>query len=151
MAVRVGHQFVRLLRGGIQAERVVNVVVHRERHRRIGPVDRTRRGIGQMLDVLVAAPFEDVHEAHEVAADVGLRVLQRVTHSGLGREVDHLVELVLRKKSLDPRLIGQIEMLERETLLRRETIETIPLQLHRVVVVQAVEPDDFVAAVNKPT
>ena len=41
-----------------------------------------------MLDAVVAAALEDVHEADEVAVDVGVRVLERVAHAGLRGEVD---------------------------------------------------------------
>ena len=38
MAVRVRHELVRLLRGRVQRHRMVDVLVHRERHRGVRPV-----------------------------------------------------------------------------------------------------------------
>mgnify|MGYP006137498085 CR=1 FL=1 len=44
----------------------------------------------QQLRLVKRAPLlEDVDEAHQVAVDVGVRVRQRVAHSGLRGEVDH--------------------------------------------------------------
>ncbi len=40
MGIGVRHQFVGFLAGGIQRDRVIDIVVHRKRHAGIGPVDR---------------------------------------------------------------------------------------------------------------
>ena len=66
MAVHVGHELVGLLGGGVQADRVIDVVVHPIRQARVGPVDARAAGVDQMLDAAVAAAFEHVDEAHEL-------------------------------------------------------------------------------------
>ena len=40
-----------------------------------------------MLDTAVPAAFQDVEEADEIGVDIGVRILQRVAHAGLGRQV----------------------------------------------------------------
>ena len=61
---------------------------------RVLPPHRTV-GIHQMLHIVMAAAFEDVPEAHQVRLYVSSRVLDRVTHSRLSREVNYLLRLVL--------------------------------------------------------
>ncbi|MNG20198.1 hypothetical protein D3C85_1586030 [compost metagenome] len=61
-----------------------------------------------MLDRVVAAAFEDVQEAAQVAVQVGSGIFQGVTHPGLGREVDHDLRLFPGKQCLDGRCIGQV-------------------------------------------
>ena len=71
MAVGMGHQLVGLFRGRIQAHGMIDVLMHRERHLRIGPVDRARRGIDQVLDARMPAALQDVRKAQQIAVDVG--------------------------------------------------------------------------------
>jgi hypothetical protein len=99
VAVGVGHQLVGLLGGGIQADRVVDAVMLGERHLGVAAVHAGARCIGQVLHLAVPAAFQDVHEADEVAVDIGMRVLQRVAHAGLGRQVDDPVEPSFGKQS----------------------------------------------------
>ena len=68
--------------GGVQAEGMVDVVVHRERLGRVGAVHRAGAGEHEVLNTVVAAAFKYVHEADEVGVHVGVRVDQRVA---LGR------------------------------------------------------------------
>lgn len=54
MAVCVGHQFVAFLAGGIEAEEVVKVVMHRVGHRRVRPVHTGAACVDQMFDNVMA-------------------------------------------------------------------------------------------------
>ena len=58
--VRVRHQLVGLFRGGVEADRMVHVVVDAEGHARVGTVDRAAGGVDEVFDVIVAAAFEDM-------------------------------------------------------------------------------------------
>jgi hypothetical protein len=46
-----------------------------------------------MGHLVVAAAFENIGEADDVAVDVGVRILQRVANTGLRGQVNDLVEL----------------------------------------------------------
>lgn len=70
VAIGMSHQLVGLLGRGVQAEWVVYVVVHRERHRRISTVNTGAAGVHQVFDTVVAAAFQDVAKTDEVAVDV---------------------------------------------------------------------------------
>src|SRR5690606_36141907 len=71
VTVGVGHQLVGLLGGGVEGQRVVDVVVHRIGHLLVGAVHRAGRGVQQVLHGMGAAAFQDVQEAVQVAACVG--------------------------------------------------------------------------------
>ena len=70
------HQLVGLLGRGVQRDRMVDVLVHRERHLGVEAVDGRRRREDQVLDRVVAAPLEDVEETDDVAVHVGVGVDQ---------------------------------------------------------------------------
>jgi len=89
------HQFAGLFGRCVQADRVVDVVVHAEGHVGVGAVDAGTAGVDQVLDAGVAAAFEDVDEAHQVAVDIGMRVLQRIAYAGLGGGVEHPLKTVI--------------------------------------------------------
>ncbi len=76
MRIAVGHQLIRFFANGIQRNRVVHVVMDGERHMGVPPIDRTGRGIDQMLDIAVPAAFENIHESFDVAFGVGMRIDQ---------------------------------------------------------------------------
>jgi len=86
---------------------MVDAVLDRERQLAVGAVDRTGRGVDQVFDAAMAASFEDVEEADDVAVDVGARVLQRVAHAGLRGEVDHAVGLEGVERGVQRRAILQ--------------------------------------------
>ena len=92
MGVGMRHQLVGALGGGVELERMVDALALLEGHGGVGAVDARGRGVGEMRRLRPAAGLEDVGEAHEVALDVGARVLDGMAHAGLGGEVDHPVE-----------------------------------------------------------
>ncbi len=71
--------------------------MHREGHCCIGTVNTGTARIHQVLNAVVAATFQDVSETDDVAVYVGERILNGVTHTGLGSEVDHALGLVYCK------------------------------------------------------
>ena len=57
---------------------------------------------------MVAAAFQDVQEAGDVAADVDVRVLRGVAHPGLGRQVHHPLRRVGGEGRLHRGAVGQV-------------------------------------------
>ena len=149
MAVRVGHQLVRLLRRRIQRERVIHILMHAERHRRVGAVHTRRRRVRQMLHPIVATSLKDVNKTHNVAVDVRVRVLQRVPDPGLCRQMNHLVEPTLTEQRLHARAIRHVQLLKREARPTREARQPRVLQRGIVIVVQIVDADDLVAPLQE--
>ena len=60
-----------------------------------------------MLDPVVAAGFENVHEAGNIGIDVGARVFDTVSDTGLGSEVDHAIETMFGKSLFDSSAVAQ--------------------------------------------
>ena len=128
---------------------MMDVLVHRERHLRIRAIDRTRRGVDQVVDPVVPGTLEYVGEPQQVAVDVGERVLDRVPNSRLGREMYHAVEAFAREELGHSRAVGEIELLELECGLLLQDFEPRELQPHVVIIVEVIEPDDFLAPLQQ--
>ena len=75
MVVGLGHQFVGLIGGRIEAHRVVERVLLSKRHLAVAAVDRAVRGIHEVVHTLVPAALEHVAKAIEVGLDLGRGVL----------------------------------------------------------------------------
>src|SRR5689334_15964598 len=146
MAVRVRHQLVCFLARRVQAHRMIDRVAHRKRQLAVGAVDRTRRGIDQVLDLAVPATLQDVDEPGEIALHVRARVLERVTHTGLRGQIDD----ALRRESCECR-VDRLAILQRcldeaELCMRRQTRQARFLESHVVIIVEIVDSEHFVAA-----
>ena len=68
---------------------MIGFVVHRKRQFGIGAVDRRRRRIDQMAASMMPATFQHIDEALEIGVDIGMRMIDRITHAGLRREMHH--------------------------------------------------------------
>lgn len=102
-----------------------------------------------MLHGIMAAGLQDVIEADDIGFDVHVRVVDRIPHARLRREVDHDVKLVLGKEVVDQRLVGEVASHERPFAFR-----VLPCQLFDlgkaviferdvVIVVAVVKADDL--------
>ena len=94
------HQFVALLRGGIEGYGVVHLVVRGVRHLLVAAIDRGGRGIDQMFDFVVTASLQDIVESDEVALDVSVGISNAVADSCLSGEVHNNDNLVFREDFL---------------------------------------------------
>jgi len=61
-----------------------------------------------MPDRVATTAFEDVEKPAQVAVEIGTRILQGVTHAGLGGEVDHHLGSFGGKQIFHGRRIGQV-------------------------------------------
>jgi hypothetical protein len=146
MRVGVRHQLVGFLAGGVQAHRVVDGIVDRERDLGVGAVDRRRAGVDEVLDAVVAAAFEQVGEADDVGLHVGVRILQRVAHAGLRGEVDDGIEVALLEQVLHHHAVGDVVLEEAEVGVGFQLFQPREFERRVVVVVEVVDADDLVAA-----
>jgi len=76
MAVSMRHQLVGFFGSGIQADRVIHIVVHGERVVGVGAIHRTAGGIDQVFHIIVPTTLEDIHETDNVGVDIGMGVLE---------------------------------------------------------------------------
>ena len=82
---------------------MADAVLLAERKGGIGAVDRTRRGVDQVLDARLPRTFEDVEEADEIAARIGVRIGDRIAHARLGSKVDDAARPVAGEDILERR------------------------------------------------
>ena len=107
-----------------------------------------------MWDALVSAGLKDVEESNDIRIDVVARMRKAMPHTGLRREVDHPVETLL-KCLLDGGLVCEIGANKTPIALgggRRlgKKRETGLFQRRIIVVIDHIEADDFVTALDKP-
>ncbi len=113
----------------------------------------------------MTAAFEHVDEAVDVAFDVCLRVGDGVSYAGLGAEVHHGVEGAVGEEHPHGLCILEVHAYEAETAVGGALHGFVPVDVVAgdakggeasvfeggvVVVVDVVEPDDGVTAVDEP-
>ncbi len=149
MRIGMRHQLVGLLARGVEAQRVVDVIVHRERHRGVGAVDGAGTGVDQVLHAVVPAALQDVAETDQVGVDIGRRVLQRVAHPGLGRQVHHPLRAMLAKHPVHRRAVGDVlaNLGIARVVLRARQARLFQRDI--VIVVEVVNANDLVAALQQ--
>lgn len=102
-----------------------------------------------MFDLIVAAGFEDVHEANDIGIDVGMRIFKAVANAGLGGKIDYPIKSVFGKDLFDGSAIAQVSLNEGKALMIAENGEAIMFQLHLVVIVEIIKTHDLVATLEK--
>jgi hypothetical protein len=71
-----------------------------------------------------------------------VRIDQGIAHPGLGRQIDHRVELFVGKQGCGPLPVGHVEGGMTKGRMGQQRSQTIPLELRVIVVVEIVETDD---------
>lgn len=104
-----------------------------------------------MLDRVMAAGFEDVVEADDVAIDVYVRVIDGISHTRLRREIHHNVKVVLSKEPVNKPFLADRALDESvldRTVFRRlfDKGKAVFLERRVVVVIHIVQTDDRAAA-----
>ena len=98
-----------------------------------------------------AGELEHVAVADEVRLHIGLRVLDAVANARLRAEMDDAFELDAVRKALERFGIGEIDPLEAEAVaeLARQIVEPRLLERRIVIIVEIVDSDDVVAALEQ--
>jgi len=141
----VRHRLIAPLGGGVERDRVVDVVVLAKRDRLVGAVDRARGTVHQVPDLVVTAALEDVHKTDQIRVDIGVWVLKRVPDPGLCAEVHHTVKTLRPKQLSHPVTVRQIQRYKPEAVKGLQLPEPGLLETDLVEVVQVVGPHNFVA------
>ena len=149
VAVGMGHQLIGLLGGRVQAQGVVYVVMHGERHGFVSAVYRAAGGVHQVLHVVMAAAFKDIHKANQVGLYVGVGVLQGIAYAGLGGQVHHPFGFVFPEQGFHGGTVCYVLAYLSETGLAGEPCQTRFFEVHVVIVVNVVHADDFITAIQQ--
>ena len=99
--------------------------------------------------VTVTAAFQYIERADDVALDKGVRLFQRTTHPRLSPQMHDALESFGGEQAGHRVTIGQVHMDEAESTVLLEPFQTGPFDRHVVVVVQIVEADNLVAAIEE--
>ena len=144
----MAHQLVRLLGGGIERYRRVGAVLDRERQLGVAAIDRARAGIDQVLEIgQMPAQLQHGHVADQVGPHIGERMIQRIAHPRLRRQVNHVPQ------TADPChfaqhavVVGDVQPVEAEAGLFGQPRQPRLLERNVVIVVEVVDADDLFAA-----
>ena len=89
---------------------------------------------------------QHVHEPHQVAVHVRVRVLQRVAHAGLRGQVHHHLGPLVGEQARHPVAVRQLHPLEAEAVAPLQPRQPRLLEARVVVGVHVVDPQHLVAA-----
>lgn len=90
----MGHQLVALLRGGIEADRIIVFVIRRTRYLLVGSINATGTGINQVFHFVITAGFQDVIETDQINLDVAVGIGDAITDSSLGGQIDNYLRMI---------------------------------------------------------
>ena len=107
-----------------------------------------------MVDMMMTTALENIVETDEVALDVGIGIGDRITHTCLSSKIDDHRWLLLSEEMIEGLHVGDVTLDKLPVLLtfvitwmklgRKvvELLETFELNVHVVIVVQAIDTDD---------
>src|SRR5690625_2777807 len=110
LGVAMGHELIGLLGRSVKGHRLIDKISFSKRDLVIHAIDRTGAGIDQMLDLMMTTTLQDRHHPDEVAIHIGKGILQRITHTGLGCQMNDLIKALLDKKTRHPLPVCQIKL-----------------------------------------
>ena len=145
VCITVGEHLVGLFGRCVQAHRMIGVMLGRKRLLSIQSINARAAGKDQVLDLLMPAAFENRQRSVDVRLGICERILERITHSGLGGQVHDAIESARSKQSRDALTVLQMHLVKLKIRLRRQKLQTALLKLHIVVIVHAVDADDTMA------
>ncbi|GER35037.1 root hair defective 3 GTP-binding protein [Striga asiatica] len=149
VVVGMGYLLTGLFGGSVQAGGPVSLVLFGKRDFVVEPIDRAGRGPhNRGLWIGRFAGLENIHEARDVAGDIGRGIFHRVTDPGLGRKVHHVREGHEVEK-LDKQIGVVYVTVDHEDPVPKKKVLAGPFQGRVVVIVEIVEPDYAVAAPSK--
>ena len=101
-----------------------------------------------MRDTPIAREFEQVEVADQIRLRIDVGPLDRIAYPRLRTEMDDPIEVTARERGTQRGGIGEVEMMEGETVAvrLRDVREPRPLQRGVVLVIERIDADDAIAA-----
>jgi hypothetical protein len=137
----VAHRLVRLLGGGVDGQRGIDLLHLAERHLLIGAVDRRGRRHQQVPDLQLARAFHHVECAGDVGVDVGAGMFEAVADPGLRGEVTIASGSALAGEFEQPLMVEDVEFLGAEGIALAQQRVPLLLQLEVVIGGHRVDAD----------
>src|SRR6266436_1762738 len=104
-----------------------------------------------MLYVVAPTTFNNVQKSGDIALYVDMRVVDRVAHPGLGRQMDYSLESFALKDNLHCGSVGDVQFEETEICVLLEHLQARQFQSGFIVRIQIVESDNRLTAVEQRT
>lgn len=100
-----------------------------------------------MLGLQRPPEFKHVEMTDEIGLRISTGILDRIADPGLRTQVNDAVYATARHRAVERDMVGEIgfQELKRRAEPSFEIGDPIPLQLHHIIVVQIVDPDDLIA------
>ena len=98
-----------------------------------------------MPAIIVPASLENIDEAFEICVDIGVRMIDRMAHAGLRREMDHHRKSMFGKQQGHRPAIREIELHKTEPRILTQDIQSRLLQGGVVVIIKVVQTDNMTA------
>src|SRR5690349_19037179 len=100
---------------------------------------------------LLVSRLQQVDETNDVALYIEMRVLQRISHAGLGRKVNDCSEFVPGKQKFHGAQVGNIHLDELESRLGLESLKPRLFPPFVIELIQVVDADDLPPLFQQPS
>jgi hypothetical protein len=97
----------------------------------------------------VPAPFKDVHETNEVGVHIGVRILDGIPDTRLGRQVHYPLGFVLGEKGFHGSAVSHILTDFGKTGFVGQAFQPRFLQVNIVVIIDVINANDFIAPIKQ--
>jgi len=97
----------------------------------------------------MAAAFEDIYEAAEVALHICVRIFKAVAHTRLSGQMDDPVKPVIGKEAFHAFPVGQIQVNKAKFVEWVKLFKARLFQAHIVIIVKIVKADDAVTVIEE--
>lgn len=97
-----------------------------------------------MFHGIMPATFKDIHKAHQISVDVGMRVLERIANACLRGQVNDPIRLMHLECIRDRIPVFQIESQIFESWIRIGVLQSGFFQRNIVVIIEVINTDHLV-------
>src|SRR5437763_12219997 len=94
-----------------------------------------------MTGFALPATLQHIEKPGEIGIQISMRVLQRITNTGLGGQMHHGSELDLAKEAFSRVTLREIDLVERELVEFAEHGQARLLQRRIIIMIDAVDDD----------
>ena len=102
-----------------------------------------------MLNAIVPASLKDVYESNEVAVDVGVRVLERISDPSLGSKINDPLGSFGLEEAVDSWAVGKVHSNKTEPGFGSQANQSSLLQIYVVVIIKVVKTQNFVSSIQE--
>ena len=142
MTIGIGHKFVGFFRCRIQTDRMIHIICRRKRRLLLIAINRRTGSKEQMVHLMMAASFEDIEKANDIRINIGTRMVDAVTHSGLSCQIYNNIRLTRFEYAINSFFIRQITFDKGKPWKLMENIQPAFLQRNIIIIVKVIQTKD---------